>query len=150
MSPQVHRTRAIVALYLRAALGISFLSAVADRFGLWGPEGTPGVAWGNLQSFLAYTAMLTPPLPATLTFAIGWIVTIAELALGVTLVLGFRVRESALGAGLLLLLFALGMALAEGVKSPLDFSVFTASAGALFLALHPSSALSLDSVVKTS
>ncbi len=32
---------------LRLALGISFVSAVADRFGLWGVYGQPNVSWGN-------------------------------------------------------------------------------------------------------
>ena len=32
-------------VFLRIALGISFLSAVADRFGLWGAYGQPNVAW---------------------------------------------------------------------------------------------------------
>jgi len=33
--------------FLRLALGISFLSAVADRFGLWGVYGQPNVSWGS-------------------------------------------------------------------------------------------------------
>ena len=33
-----------VTVYLRIALGAAFLSAVADRVGLWGPFGTPNVA----------------------------------------------------------------------------------------------------------
>ena len=31
-------------VFLRFALGLSFLSAVADRFGLWGQFGQPNVA----------------------------------------------------------------------------------------------------------
>ena len=44
--------------FLRIALAAGFLSAVADRFGLWGPPGTPGVAWGNWSEFLDYVAAL--------------------------------------------------------------------------------------------
>ncbi len=40
------------------ALAAGFLSAVADRFGLWGPTGTPGVAWGGFDPFLVYTRKL--------------------------------------------------------------------------------------------
>src|ERR1700739_838222 len=36
----------IVRLFARFALGASFLSAVADRFGLWGPYGAKNVSWG--------------------------------------------------------------------------------------------------------
>jgi hypothetical protein len=34
-------------VFLRVAVGISFLSAVADRFGLWGAYGQANVAWGD-------------------------------------------------------------------------------------------------------
>jgi hypothetical protein len=37
----------IVRLLARFALGASFLSAVADRCGLWGPYGAKNVAWGD-------------------------------------------------------------------------------------------------------
>lgn len=47
-----------IALFLRIALAFSFLSAVADRFGLWGPLGTPNVAWGDLKAYHDYTAQL--------------------------------------------------------------------------------------------
>ena len=36
---QLGENGAIVSLFARLALGASFLSAVADRFGLWGPYG---------------------------------------------------------------------------------------------------------------
>ena len=41
----------IVRLFARFALGASFLSAVADRFGLWGPYGAKNVSWGEFRSF---------------------------------------------------------------------------------------------------
>ena len=40
----------IVRLFARFALGASFLSAVADRFGLWGPYGAKNVL-GRFRSF---------------------------------------------------------------------------------------------------
>jgi hypothetical protein len=36
------RSTALAAVFLRLALAAGFLSGVADRFGLWGPPGTPG------------------------------------------------------------------------------------------------------------
>ena len=39
--------------YLRLALGTSFLSAVADRFGIWGHNDAPLVAWGDWPHFCA-------------------------------------------------------------------------------------------------
>jgi hypothetical protein len=56
---------------LRIALAIGFLSAVADRFGLWGPPGSPGVAWGDLTRFNAYVAKLNWFMPARLTIFLG-------------------------------------------------------------------------------
>src|SRR5215470_4708423 len=41
----------IARLFARFALGASFLSAVADRFGLWGPYGAKNVSWGNFGPF---------------------------------------------------------------------------------------------------
>lgn len=121
-------------IYLRVALGIAFLSAVADRFGLWGAPGTPGVAWGNFQHFLDYTATLNPYLPTSLIPPLGWFVTGAELTLGLALIAGYRKRITALLSGFLLLAFALGMTIGTGIKAPLDYSVFSASAGAFLLA----------------
>src|SRR6188472_3835126 len=46
----------IVRLFARFALGASFLSAVADRFGLWGPYGAKNVSWGGFAHFVEYTA----------------------------------------------------------------------------------------------
>ena len=133
-----------VALYLRLALAAAFLSAVADRLGLWGGPGDPGVAWGDFDNFLAYTSSLVPFVPESGVFGIGWIVTVAEVGLALALLLGYRVRAAAAGSGLLLLVFALGMVLGDGPKAPLDASVFTASAGALLLYVYPRSYLSVD------
>ena len=124
------------AVFLRLALGLGFLSAVADRFGLWGGPGEHLVAWGDFKNFLDYTALLNPYLPTVMVPVIGWIVTIAEIALGASLILGYRVRETALISGTLLLCFAIGMTVGVGIKSPLDYSVFTASATAFFLSAH--------------
>ena len=121
-------------LFLRLALGVSFLSAVADRFGLWGKYGQPHVAWGNFARFTAYTAKLLWFLPHRLIPAFAWIATAAEIALGIALILGVLPRIAALLSGVLLLLFALAMAFSLGIKAPLDFSVFSASAGAFCLA----------------
>ena len=51
-------------LLLRIGLGVGFLSAVADRLGLWGAFGQPNVEWGNFSRFLEYTHTLNWYLPA--------------------------------------------------------------------------------------
>jgi hypothetical protein len=46
------------------------------------------------------------------------------------------VRLAAFGSAILLALFATAMAISTGIKPPLDYSVFSASAAALLLALR--------------
>ena len=58
-------------VFLRYALALSFLSAVADRFGLWGSFGQPNVAWGSFSRFLEYTRRLNWYLPAGIDPAAG-------------------------------------------------------------------------------
>src|SRR5262249_54219313 len=123
---------------------ISFLSAVADRFGLWGPYGRPNVAWGDFARFVAYTEKLTWFAPASMASVLAWASTFAEVLLGLALVVGFFTRAAALLSGLLLLSYALTMTVALGVKAALDFSVFSASAGAFSLAVYGKYAFSMD------
>ncbi|MFK7778053.1 MAG: DoxX family protein [Gimesia sp.] len=123
-------------LFLRIALGVTYLSAVADRLGLWGDPGAANVAWGNFHFFLEYTALLNPYCPSSMIPVIGWGVTIIEVLLGIVLIVGFQVRISAVISGILLLCFAVGMIVGIGIKAPLDYSVFTASAASFLLAFQ--------------
>jgi putative oxidoreductase len=121
---------------VRLALAAGFLSSVADRFGLWGPPGSPKAAWGNWSNFVKYTAVLNFFLPERLAPILATIVTIAESSLGLLLILGLWKRVVAgLSAGLLCL-FALAMSVALGVKAPLDYSVFGAAGAATMLFLR--------------
>ena len=129
-----NRPTALAALFLRLALAAGYLSPVADRFGLWGPAETPGVAWGNFDAFLAYTGQLLWFLPADLVPAAGWAATVLEVALAVGLLAGVRVRAFALASGLLLTVFAVVMTVALGPEPPLSYSVWSAAAGAFLLA----------------
>jgi len=116
--------------YTRIALGAAFLSGIASRFGLWGKD----VGYGNFANFVSYTAEVNAFMPAATIPFLAWAATAAELVLGIALLIGFRLRWAALGSALLLLLFATAMAISLGIKSPLDYSVFSASAAALLLA----------------
>lgn len=119
-------------LYARLALGAAFFSAVASRFGIW--KGTFGLE--SFPGFVAYTAEVNSFMPAATIPFLAWSATVAELGLGLALVLGLWPRLTALASAALLALFGTAMAVSFGVKSPLDYSVFSASAGALLLALH--------------
>lgn len=132
------------AVFLRLALGASFLSAVADRFGLWGRPGEAHVAWGDFARFTAYTERLTFLLPTYWGPALAWTATIAETVLALALLIGIFTRVAALLSGSLLLLFAIAMTVALGLKAPLDYSVFSASAGAFLLSSCTRYKLSVD------
>ena len=132
------------AVFMRLALGSTFLAAVTDRCGLWGPPGTHNVAWGNFDTFLAYAAQLNPYLPAAWIPTVGWGVTLAEAACGLALIVGFQTRKVAVGSGLMLLAFALGMTMGFGIKAPFNYSVFSAAAGAFLLATSSHDPVSID------
>ena len=138
----------VVTPFARLALGVSFLSAVADRFGLWGALGAPHVAWGDFAHFITYTATLNWFLPRPMIPALAWLATGAEVTLGIALILGVFTRTTAFLSGFLLLLFALAMAIALGLKGPLDASVFSASAAALLLATAERYPFSIDSIFR--
>jgi uncharacterized membrane protein YphA (DoxX/SURF4 family) len=130
--------------FLRVALGSGFLSAVADRLGLWGPFGRPGVVWGDMSHFMPFVATLNPWFPSAVIPLVGWLATIVETVLGILLVLGFKTRLSALLSGWLLLAFAIGMIAGIGPKSVLDYSVLAASGAAFMLATARRYAWSVD------
>lgn len=131
-------------LYARIALGATFLCVVGSRFGIW--QGEPGMK--SFPSFLQRTAQLNFFMPAASIPFLAWSATILEIALGLTLVLGGVIgfvsprsprwlRWVAAAAAILLAIFATTMTLATGIKAPLDYSVFSASACALLLAVFP-------------
>ena len=120
------------ARYARVAIGAAFLSAVAGRFGLWNGH----LDWSKFTRFIERTAELNPFMPASAMPLVAWAATIVETSLGVLLIAGVQVKWAAIGSALLLAWFATAMAFADGPKSPLDYSVFSASAGALLLALQ--------------
>lgn len=132
MLKQSHLRRLAVWL-IRVALAFSFLSAVADRFGLWGQFGVAGVAWGDFERFTAYTAQLLWFLPPSLVPPAAALATAAEVIVAGGLLVGWRLRWWAFAAAALLLSFALAMTSALGVKAPTDYSVWTAAAAAFLL-----------------
>ena len=134
-------------LLLRLGLGIGFLSAVADRLGLWGAFGQPNVEWGNFSRFLEYTHTLNWYLPAGMTLPLGIIATGAEILFGLLLVIGWRTRAAALLSALLLLTFGVAMTIALGIKAPLNYAVLTGIGGALLLANCENFPFSVDELL---
>lgn len=123
----------MASLFVRWALAAGFLSAVADRFGLWGAPGSAGVAWGNIENYESYVALLNWFLPSLWISPIGWIATICEILIALGLIVGWQLYWFALAAGILLTLFGTTMLVAFGPKPPLDYSVFSAASAAYLL-----------------
>ncbi|WP_433967204.1 hypothetical protein [Tunturiibacter gelidiferens] len=133
----------VFALWMgRIALAVTLLSAVADRFGLWGPHGSPRAAWGDWAHFVAYCGVLNSFAPKALVPALAWISTGLETVFGLGLLIGYKLEYVAYGSAGLFALFALAMTWSLGVKAPLDYSVFADAGGALLLG-------ALASVVKS-
>ncbi|MBN3581375.1 DoxX family protein [Algoriphagus aestuarii] len=134
----------IIKIFLRLSISSAFLSAVADRFGLWSQEVS---VWGNWQSFLEYTEILNPWVPGSLIPAIGTIATAAEIIFAFCLIIGFKTELFAKLSGCLLLLFAISMTFSTGIKGSFDYSVFTASAAAFGLSLMKEKHWELDGLI---
>jgi uncharacterized membrane protein YphA (DoxX/SURF4 family) len=130
-----------IKLFLRIGIGIGFLSAAADRFGLWPSEIS---AWGNWENFLNYTELINPFIPKMLIPTVGIIATSAEILFGVCLIIGFKTELVAKFSGYLMLIFALAISFSTGIKGAFDYSVFAASAGAFALSIMKGKYLELD------
>ena len=123
------------AFYARVTLGAAFLSGIADRFGLYGSK----VGYGDFTGFVRYTAQVNSFMPPSTIPFLAWAATVAELFFGIALIVGIWRVWVALGAAALLILFGTAMAISFGIKSPLDYSVFSASAAALLVAAYEAS-----------
>ncbi|VAV85763.1 hypothetical protein MNBD_BACTEROID02-701 [hydrothermal vent metagenome] len=119
-----------IKLFLRIAIALGFLSAVADRFGFWAKDVS---AWGNWDSFLEYTQLINPWMPSTLVLIVGTVATVIEIVCAISLLIGFKVEIFAKISGFLMLTFALAMITSTGIKGVFDYSVLSASAGAFAL-----------------
>ncbi|MBF1446407.1 MAG: DoxX family membrane protein [Prevotella nigrescens] len=119
--------RQIAKLFLRLTIVASMLSSVADRFGIWAKE---LCTWGDMDKFVAYTQSLIPYIPANAVPVLAWTATVLEVLLPLCLLVGLKLKWTASLSGLMILVFAIAMATSVGIKAPLNYSTFTASAAA--------------------
>jgi len=134
----------IIKLFLRTAISFGFLSAVADRFGLWEEKHS---VWGNWGNFLNYTKLINPWFPDSTIEIVGGLATGVEILFAIALLVGFKTELFAKLSGLLLLLFALSMTFSIGIKGAFDYSVFSASGGAFALGTMKNKFLEIDTVI---
>ncbi|MFL9834302.1 DoxX family protein [Chryseobacterium terrae] len=133
-------------LFLRLAISVTMLSAVADRFGFWGKNS----AWGNWENFENYTRQLTFFLPENLSVFSAYAATFLEILFPLMLIIGLKTKIAAYGTGFLLLVFALSMSISLGIKAPLDYSVWVGIAAAFLLATQKEFYFSIDILTKKS
>ncbi|OPC04804.1 DoxX protein [Elizabethkingia ursingii] len=131
----------IAVFLLRIALAAGFLSAVSSRLNLWGAQSS---GWNK---FVQYTAEVNSFLPHSWIPCLSVLSTLAESSIGILLLIGYRVRKTALCAGVLTVLFGIAMSISFGYKEPLDYSVFVFSAGAFLLSTFSHYLWSLDQLL---
>lgn len=126
---------------VRTVMAADFLLAVADRFGLLGRPGAPGVSWGSFSHFVDYTQTLVPFLPRSLAPLLAVSATLAEVTLGAALLLGVRLRLAALCSAALLGIYGISMTISLPIAEQFHYSVFILCAAMLTLAsLDPATA----------
>jgi uncharacterized membrane protein YphA (DoxX/SURF4 family) len=129
-------------VFLRIALGATFLVACADRFGFLGPYGSRNVSWGDWKHFEQYVAVLVWFLPKAVIPPLAAVETIIEVTLGLALLAGVWTRLIAWASAVLLASFAATMSVALGIVAPVSYGVFTAIGAALLLgAVAPCAAI---------
>ncbi len=138
----------IAQLLLRLALGIGFILPVLDRLGLLGMPGTGKVNWGDWEHFVSYTHSLVPYVSRSVANLLALVATVAEVAFGVCLPLGYRVKSMASGAAILTFIFGICMAATTGIAAPFNYPVFVFTGAALLLAERRTFGWSLDQALK--
>ncbi|WP_207515430.1 DoxX family protein [Longitalea luteola] len=138
---------AIGQLLLRLALGVGFLLPVMDRIGLLGSPGS-GASWGDWKHFVRYTNELIPFVSWQIANIMSIIATIAEIVFGVLLIVGYRIKEVAIGAGILTFVFGLCMGIFLSIQAPFNYPVFVFTGAAFVLSGLDHHAWSIDSLSK--
>jgi uncharacterized membrane protein YphA (DoxX/SURF4 family) len=134
-----------VAAIPRLLIGLAFVENVADRLGLLGPPGAPGVSWGDFQHFIAYTAQVNAFAPHAVIPALAVLATIVEGTCGVTMLLGVRTRLASVGSALLFFAFATAMVLSG--LSEMRYAVYLMSVTAWALATVDATAFGIDAAL---
>lgn len=136
-------------LVARIALGLGFLFPVMDRIGWLGAPGSGTVAWGDWEHFLNYNHSLMPFLGKSLADILGLLATIAEIIIGLSLILGVKTKLMATGAALITGTFAIFMIISLGITAPFKYPVFVFTGAGLLLANVHYFKWSLDEYITT-
>ena len=96
-------------------------------------ERSAGVAWGDWNHFVVYTNTLMPYFNHGITQIMAAIATLGELVFGICLIVGFKIRQVAIGAAVLTFCFGLSMAIFAGISAPFSYPVFVFTGAAWVL-----------------
>ncbi|XHR97287.1 hypothetical protein ACFJIV_11905 [Mucilaginibacter sp. UC70_90] len=118
-----------------------------DRLGLLGSPGS-GTAWGDWKHFVDYTNTLIPFANRAIANIMGIVATIAESVFGILLIVGYRIKETALGASILTLSFGICMAIFVNITAPISYPVFVFTGAALVLSGLDQYVWSIDGYIK--
>ena len=102
---------------------------------------------GKFRSFRGVHGRGDVSFPRSLTVSFAWAATVAETLFAILLIAGFKIRMASVLSGLLLLSFAIGMVTGLGIKTPFDYSVFSAAAAAFLLAFWEPDRFTLDKLL---
>lgn len=131
-------------LFVRLSVGTAFLSAVADRFGLWGKPGSSNTSWGNWENFVTYSNKINFFVPANIGEFLAAFATVLEVILALLLLIGYKTKLAAISSGVLLTTFAIAMTLSFGIKPSLSYSVWVDASACFLLATVSIYDFSLD------
>lgn len=102
---------------------------------------------GQFRSFRGVHGRGDVSLPQFIDSVVCVAATVAETLCGILLIAGFKIRMASVLSGLLLLSFAIGMVTGLGIKTPFDYSVFSAAAAAFLLAFWEPDRFTLDKLL---
>lgn len=139
-----HRRWRWLTVAVRVLISAEFLLSVADRLGVFGGPGSASVEWGDFGHFVSYTARVAAFLPAGLAPVLAVAATVAEIGLGVALLLGVWLRWSALATAGMLASYAGCMAISLPAAEHFHYSVFLLCAVMLAVAATGSDLLTPD------
>lgn len=121
------------------ALGCDFLGAVADRFGLLGGPGEPGVWWGSWPAFTGDVTQMLHGVEGWVAQGTAVGATGAEVVLGLALLTGWQRRWVGKAAAGLLGVYLVLMLASVGVTEVARFALPVLIAGALLVSAAPRS-----------
>lgn len=131
-------------LFVRIAVATTFLSAVADRFGIWGNSGSKNVSWGDWGHFLDYSNTLNFFVSPAIGNILAIIATGLEIVFSFLLLIGYKTKMISFASGLLLTLFAVSMTISLGIKPTFDYSVWISACACFLLGTLNGYSYSLD------